>query len=312
MAKNKFIWIFLFSFLFLFFNNTVFSENAKKVDSLPDSESEKIQFYAPQFYDENNNAISGDGMLIIFPNKQVMLVDCFSPQAAPQFISFIKERGISKIDYIVATHYHSDHIGSLTDILSSFEIGTLFTNGAPINNNSTKLLEDYISSHQINRKILKQGDFFSAGDVNIEVLWPNLSEQDIYDIMNNPGKTARLINLSSIVFKLTYKNFSMLFTGDIYKDGDKQLVKKYGSKLHCTILKAPHHGDFYTANSSKFLKTVKSDYAVIQDNRYITNIIKNRYKNAKIKLLYSLKPGYVKIESDGTNYTVNKFNGYQE
>ena len=86
------------------------------------------------------------------------------------------------------------------------------------------------------------------------------------------------------------------------------LTAKY---LHTTILKAPHHGEWYTANSPEFIKTVKADYAVIQDNRYITKVIKNRYKKAGTKILYRLKPGYILIETDGTDYTIRQQNGYQ-
>lgn len=313
MIKNKFSFILFSLFLFFFSCKTTQIEqsNLNENYSVINSSRNNFKIYFPQFYDDNDNAILGDGILIIFPNHQTMVIDGFKPIASDQYINFLKNHGVTKIDYLVATHYHSDHIGTFVDLLSSFDVGTLLINGAPTQNYYALLLEDFLSENPVKTEILKEGDSFSIADIKLDVLWPTLSENDIYNIRNNPGRTEKLINLSSLVFKLTYKDFSILFTGDIYQEGDKKLVKKYGTSLKSTILKVPHHGEWYTANSPKFAKTVNADYGVIQDNRYITSVIKNRYKKAGTKLLYRLQPGYIFIETDGIGYDIHSYDGYQ-
>lgn len=273
--------------------------------------SEKIQFYFPEYYDDNNVCYKGDGSVIILPNKKVVLIDGFVSDAAEQHIAFLKNLGISKIDYLIATHYHGDHIGSFPKIIKEFKIVNFYSCGAPINTATSDNLVKTLEEYKIPQTVLKQGDKLSfTKDCYIDVLWPNLTEEDKYNAMYNPGKTAAIINLTSLVFKLHYKDFSILFTGDVYKKGDKAITKKYGDKLKSDILKAPHHGDFYTANNFTFIKAVNPDYSIIQDNRYITSIISSRYKRAGSEILYRLTPGYILIESDGNGYSISQSDNY--
>jgi competence protein ComEC len=131
-------------------------------------------------------------------------------------------------------------------------------------------------------------------------------QKDLYDLFYHPGRTEKKINLSSLVTKISFKDFSILLPGDIYKKGEKQLIKLYGSELQSTILKASHHGEWYTANYPEFVKMVKPDYGIIQDNRYITAVISNVYKKAGSRILYRLSSGYILIETDGKKYSITE------
>ena len=274
--------------------------------ALSDSEA-KLKIYFPQFYDEQREAFEGDGTVIILPDNKVMVLDGFVPDTAEDYIAFIKSLGISKIDYLIGTHYHNDHIGTFPDLIDNFEIGTFYSNGAPINNRGTPVLLEKLSECNINQIVLKEGDEVKfTEDCIAKIFWPTLSEQDLYDVMYNPGKTEAKINLTSLVTKIIYKDFSIMFPADIYKAGEKQLVQKYGSELQSTILKASHHGEWYTANWPEFVKTVKPDYGVIQDNRYITSVISRVYKKAGSSILYRLTPGYILIETNGHNYSISE------
>jgi len=139
-----------------------------------------------------------------------------------------------------------------------------------------------------------------------KIFWPTLTEKDLYDVMNKYFRTDEKVNLTSLVTKIIYKDFSLLIPADIYKAGEKQLVQKYGKEIQSTISKASHHGDWYTANLPEFVKTVKPDYAIIQDNRYITSVINKIYKKAGSRILYRLTPGYILIESDGNKYSITE------
>ena len=267
----------------------------------------KLKIYFPEFYDENGKVYNGDGTVIILPDDKVIVIDGFKPGAAEQYIAFLHSLNITRIDYLIATHYHADHIGTFPELIQNFEIGVFYSNGAPIDNSASPLLLDAIKEKQIEHIILKEGDDVEfCPEVTAHIFWPTLTEQDLYDVMYNPGRTEAKINLTSLVTKITYNNFTILFPGDCYKKGEKALVEKYGDQLKSTILKCSHHGEWYTANLPLFVQTVSPEYGIIQDNRYITNVISNIYKKAGAKILYRLTPGYMLIETDGINYTISE------
>jgi len=272
-----------------------------------DDKSGLLKIYFPEFYDKEGKVYAGDGIVIVFPDNKVSVIDGFVKKAAEEYISFIKSLGISKIDYLIATHFHNDHIGTFPELLKEFEIGAFYSNGAPIQSQASSALLYLLEKYKIPKYQLRAGDNLKfSNEFYADILWPTLSIQDIYDIYNNPGKTAAKINLSSLVLRFQFGEFSIMFPGDIYKKGDKALSKQFGNKLKTTILKAPHHGEWYTANSYRFIKNVSPDYAVIQDNRYITRTISNLYKTAGSKILYRLTPGYILIESDGKAYSISE------
>lgn len=254
--------------------------------------------------------VSGDCIIVLLPNGKTMMVDSFDTTGSECLVSFLRELGIKKIDYLIASHYHVDHIGGMIAVLDNFDIGEFYSNDAPFNSNSWHFLESYLKNNGIAINKLQQGDKLVLSEdpflCTIDVLWPNLSEEDLYNIYNNPGKTERMKNNSSLVFKLQYKDFSVLFTGDVYKQGDREITKKYGEYLKSTILKVPHHGDIYTSNSFTFVKKVSPEIAIIQDPRYITYFISATYRLVGSTLLYRNSPGYIMIETDGSDYTVNE------
>ena len=86
-----------------------------------DEKTSDLQIYFPLFTDSNGEFVEGDGIVIIFPNKQVMIVDGFYPEASESFVHFLKnDLQITQIDYLMATHFHKDHIGSFPAIFDNF------------------------------------------------------------------------------------------------------------------------------------------------------------------------------------------------
>lgn len=269
--------------------------------------NKKLKIYFPEFYHADGSVINGDGILIILPDDKVLVIDGFMPEAANQYVEFIKSFGITKIDYLLATHYHNDHIGTFQELLKNFEIGQFYSNGTPVNTKTSNNLVTILQKSSFPQMVLKKGDKIELSkNCYIDVLWPNLTDSEKRHIYDEPGRTAAAVNLSSLVLKLHFSDFSIIFPGDIYKKGDAQLSKMYGKSLKADILKAPHHGEWYTANNFKFIKNVSPDYAIIQDNRYITKIISSLYRAAGSKILYRLTPGYILIESDGLKYKISE------
>lgn len=292
--------------------------SVNKDQSISDKE---LKIYFPSFmtYDsakQTQRMVWGDGAIIILPDDKVMMVDCFDGEGQNQLIDFMKSLGITKIDYFFATHNHMDHIGSVPGLLNNFQIENYYWNGVHFNSYGDKNITNELEKHNINTKIIKEGDsIILCHDplCKVDVLWPNLTEQDIYDAYYNPGKTERLKNNTSLVFKLTYGDFSILFTGDLYKQGDRALVEKYGSELKSTVLKSPHHGEFYTSNSPEFVQTVSPEIGIIQDDQYLKLpisklVIARIYRKAGAQLLYRHSAGYILITSNGSDYSVTEKN----
>lgn len=273
----------------------------------------KIYFLQFQVNDEETGKSyfpEGDGTFIILPDGKCMLIDCFADEAGDELVKFLKSLNIKKIDYFIATHYHRDHIGSMSTLLSNFEFGEIYSNGAEFD---TRACNDFLSLmdlYDLEVQTLKEGDqlFLSAYPYfcKIDVYWPTLDKKDLFYVYCQPGHTEKMRNNTSLVFKLTYNDFSALFTGDIYKSVDTILSKKYMMLLKSNVLKVPHHGEYYTANSLEFLKTVAPEIAIVEDNQYINSIISKRYKKANINLLYRNTPGYILVQSDGVKYNVSE------
>ena len=279
----------------------------------PDNTVPELKIYFPSFMTKKHFhkevMIQGDGTVIILPDGKCIVIDAFDPDDNNQLNSFLHSLNIKKIDYLFASHNHLDHIGGIPELLDNFEIGHYFWNGVHFDTNIDKEVTEKLEELNIETSILKKGDSLQLCEAplcTLEVLWPELSEQDIYDAFYNPGRTQRLKNNTSLVFKITYNDFSVLFTGDIYKQVDRKLVELYGDKLQSTILKVPHHGDYYTASSPEFLKAVSPDISVILDSRYVNFIISSRYRKIKTNLLYRKTGGYILINSNGKDYNVSQ------
>lgn len=319
---KKLIYIFIFLFVIIL-SSCKTSPIEKQRLFLPDSvtnfnyssinTSSDIKVYFPSFMTTDSKThktrmVQGDGTVVILPSNKVLIIDCFDPEGAEDLVSFLKDLGVTKIDYLISTHNHMDHFGSVPNLIQNFVIDHYYWNGVHFNTYTDYRVTEAVKNANIESTVLKQGDVLQIDEnCEIDVLWPNLTDEDIYNAYYNPGRTERLKNNTSLVFKLKYGDFSILFTGDLYKQGDKIISKMYGSKLKSTILKAPHHGEFYTANSPSFIKIVNPEVSVILDNQYVKSfnaIITMRYKLAHSKLLYRNSAGYILINSDGKKYNI--------
>ncbi|MBR5866305.1 MAG: MBL fold metallo-hydrolase [Spirochaetaceae bacterium] len=267
--------------------------------------SNDLQIYFPLFTDEEGKNIAGDGIVIIFPDKEVMIIDGFYSEASQPFISFLKnDLQISKIDYLVASHFHGDHIGTFPAIIDNFKVKNFYSNGAVIDRETSLLLTEKLKETGLQEIVLTEGDKIQIGKVLIEVLYPSLTDEDLYTIFYNPGKNEKKINLSSLVMKLVYDDFSILFTGDIYIKAENLLVKEYGSKLKSTVLKAPHHADPYTSNTRSFLKAVNPELVIAQRPDEFLFFTKIRFRSMRIPLIRVEEKGYLKLVTDGNLFEV--------
>ena len=238
----------------------------------------------------------GDCQLIELPEGRTMLIDAGDNGTEDVIIEYIDELGIKKIDYLLATHPHADHIGGMAEIISHFDIGEIFM---PRVQNNTRTFEDMLE--EIDKKGLTISSayegkvIFEYSGVKAEILSPK--KDKTYEEMNN----------YSAVVKLTAGEKSFLFMGDAEKEIESEILN-YDIKADC--LKVGHHGSS-TSSGLEFLKKVSPEYAVIScgvDNDYghpHKETMNSLEKVAK-KVLRTDKSGTIIIRCDGSKLDIEE------
>lgn len=162
-----------------------------------------------------------------------------------------------------------------------------------------------VKEKKINVKIVEEGEKVSIEDnLYFDIIWP-FSDNMISD---------NSINNNSLVCKLNYKNYSMLFTGDIEAIAEKAILKKYSKNLNILksdILKVAHHGS-KTSSITEFIEKIKPKYAIIgvgEDNKFghpSDNTIQNLEK-ANIRIYRTDKMEEIEIKTNGKEIKINEF-----
>ncbi len=194
----------------------------------------------------------GDSELLIADDGTTMLIDAGEPEYGAVVAGYIKDLGITRLDYVIGTHPHSDHIGGLKDVIASdLEIGRVITPKVPEEYTpTTKSYEGFIDAVADKGCELTavKDESFSFGSGTITVIGTDYSG----DNYNN----------YSAVVRFDFGDVSFLFTGDIEKMIEKQLVEAQ-APIDADVLKVAHHGSS-TSSCYDFLDAVTPEYCVIE------------------------------------------------
>ncbi len=190
----------------------------------------------------------GDSTLIKC-GDQTMLIDAGLYSERYKVISYLREAGVSNLDYCVATHPHSDHIGGMDEVIYNFDVGTLVYPVCDTDSESWNYVLDACDERGVSYYNPQPGDSFYLGDALITILSPSADAE--YDNLNN----------YSIVLKVDYKDISFLFTGDAETEVESELISK-GYDLKADVLKCGHHGSS-TSSHPRFIDAVNPAVAVI-------------------------------------------------
>lgn len=233
-----------------------------------------------------------DSILIQYGNEN-MLIDAGNNDDENTLKNYINSLGIKEFKYVVGTHAHEDHIGSLDYIINSFKVGKVYF---PKVSASTKTFENLLNA--VNNKGMKftiptVGESFNLGDAKCTILGPN-------------GSTYTDANNYSIVIKLEYGSNSFLFTGDAEDVSEKEMLSS-GLNLKSDVLKAGHHGS-KSSTTDEFLNAVNPKYAVLsvgKDNDYghPNKETLDKFSERKIKVYRTDESGTIVATSDGKNIT---------
>jgi beta-lactamase superfamily II metal-dependent hydrolase len=231
----------------------------------------------------------------VFPDGTTMMIDAGMEGHAPILALNLQRMGIEKLDYFVLTHAHDDHgYGAVKSdgILHKFEVGQVYYNGV-LNGDwaNPTILTEVCRSRKFPCDVLKAGDTLEIGDVKIEVLHPDGSLAGTTITDNITG-----VNNSSLVMRFDYGEHSSLFTGDIYKTAERELVKNYKEKLDVDLLKMPHHGGD-TSNDSSFVRAVTPEISVATGFDAVDIAAYNNYKPLKTTVMMDTEDGYIHVSS---------------
>ena len=198
----------------------------------------------------------GDSTLIITPTDKKILIDSGGSETGSfdvgknTLVPYLLDRKIIYLDYICISHFDSDHCDGFKYLLNNIKVKNIILSKQYEMTNNFEEIMSIANKKKIN--ILK----VEAGNIL------NIDKFVIFKIFSPGNNLTNDINDNSIVMRLEYNKFSCLFTGDISKKIEQDLVKKYGNQLHSTILKVAHHGS-KTSSDESFIKQVAPKISLI-------------------------------------------------
>ena len=203
----------------------------------------------------------GDSTLITTQFNKKILIDGGGSEFGSTFdvgektlLPYLLKKKIHKLDYVIISHFDSDHVGGILTILEELNVKqVLIPKQVEYSENYNKFL-DIIKKRNIKIKIVEEGNTINIDkNTYLDILWPE--EKQIKD---------NVLNNNSLIVRLCYKNFKMLFTGDIEEIAEQRLLQKYEKteKLTADILKVAHHGS-KSSSIAEFLEKVNPRIALI-------------------------------------------------
>lgn len=221
------------------------------------------------------------------------LIDGGYEEEGPNVVNYLLAQGVEKLDLVVATHLHGDHLGGLPLVVSCFPVGRIWCSSQTYYSSAYDRFTYYADQQDVAVERPIPGEVFFLGDVELLLLGPLYPS---YDDLNN----------SSLVIMATFRENKFLFAGDMRWEAEKELVES-GADLKADVLKVGHHGS-YTSTSYVFLREVMPDHAVIscgKNNEYghPHSEPMSRLRDAGVTIYRTDRLGTIVATSNGTEIT---------
>jgi competence protein ComEC len=234
----------------------------------------------------------GDAALLRTGERAVVLFDGGGGKF--KAAQFLRSKGIRRLDMIILSHAHKDHLKGLLTIVETFPVKKVLDAGYPHSSNYYREFRKRLKRYGISYSKVKRGQQFLVGrKLKLTILHP--PQQFL-------SGTGADVNNNSVVTKVNYEDFSLLMLGDIEKAGEKNLLQA-NQKIKSKVIKIAHHGS-NRSSSVNFLRKVKPKIAIIsvgKSNKYghPSSIVLARLNRLGVKVYRTDKSGDVKIISDG-------------
>jgi beta-lactamase superfamily II metal-dependent hydrolase len=271
--------------------------------------------------------VEGDSILIISPTGKSVLIDAGDAGKGKVVLEALKQSKIERLDYFIATHPHPDHIGGADEVLNAIKVGTVIDNGvdlstpappAPANNNRGKkppsppakrkvktinsFYDEYAAALKQNGAQYEKAEPGKKYDLGGGAFLTVLAPAEPFFTADQLKAGGNEPNANSIVLRLDYGDFSMLFAGDAELQTEQRLLSK-DLDLKAKIIKVAHHGSKY-ATTQDFLTRIQPEVAIISDgawNRYghPAQVTLDRIKTANAKVYRTDLQGEITIKTKG-------------
>jgi competence protein ComEC len=209
-------------------------------------------------------------------------------------------RGLSTVDFVLATHADADHIDGLNDVVQNFFVRSALVGRTPMNDGEYARFAQTLSVTRTPVNVIQGGDKLTMGGLEIEVLWP--------PPLADPHATSR--NNDSVVLRLNFGRRKILLTGDIEKQSENSLVNSSGS-LQSDVVKVPHHGS-RTSSTEAFVTATRASVAIISVGQtsmfgHPHREVLERWQAHNVDVLTTGKCGTIAVTSDGDTVWISTF-----
>ncbi|HEV8587291.1 MAG TPA: ComEC/Rec2 family competence protein [Pyrinomonadaceae bacterium] len=274
--------------------------------------------------------IEGDSILIIAPGGKSVLIDAGDAAKGKVVLDALKRYKVERLDYFIATHPHPDHIGGADEVLNGIKVGTVIDNGVDLSTpvpsptpakkgskppplpaatpakkrakTITSFFDEYKDALQKSGAQYQKAKFGQKIDLGGGAILTVLAPSEPLFTKEQMKTGGNEPNANSIVLRLDYGDFSMLFMGDAEAQTEQRLLGK-DVELKAYVIKIAHHGSKY-ATSQDFLNRVKPESAIISTgawNRYghPAQAVLDRLKTAGTKVYRTDLQGEITITTKG-------------
>ena len=236
-----------------------------------------------------------DAILIITPDQETILIDAGTTAGGRTVVNYLNHLNIETIDHVIATHPHADHIQGFPVIFENFEVRNVY---APRVSHTTVAYRNFLTAVQ------NQGLTIKTAVAGLELPIDGI---DAVFVGPTRAYAASALNNWSAILHVTHDEQSFIFTGDVERAGELDMVNMYGDDLQSNVLKVSHHGS-NTSTIQEFLNVVQPQIAVISVGRnsygHPTPQVLDRLENMGTHIYRTDMNGTVIIISDGINLTV--------
>ena len=245
-----------------------------------------------------------DSTLVVTPEEETILIDTGHwQQNGAVVIEYLEEMDIYRIDHLVATHGHADHIGGHAEVIEHFEterdgIGNIYDSGVPHTTQTYENYLDAVDAYDHELLLVEDGDTVPLDDDSVNV-----------QVINPPaGDSGDDLHYNSVSLRIEFGNVTYLTTGDAETEAEERMVDDWNDSLDSDLYQAGHHGSS-TSSSTPFMDAVAPDIAIISSDfdsqfGHPHDEVLTAFADRDIETYWTGVPGDILVTTDGDSSDV--------